>query len=180
MIPFYIFYIYNNLPTEMNGLIFLFHKHSNESLIHIKNFIKSYHDIIGNKFFPCIFLMIDNEKVISQYKDRIDLLDKKQINEITLNYSFPLIKISKNFEEKDINKIFHSLFLEIKKEKKDDFPYSLAYKEQLEINFCIKNLKLFKFINIFIFIFVLVGLFLFLISNYYQALFYLKLGFLYS
>jgi len=101
--------------------------------------------------------MIDNEKVVSTFKDRIDTVDKKEISQLTLNYSFPLIKISKNFEEKDINKIFFGLLMEIKKEKRDDFPYSLAYQEQLEINFCIKHLKLFKFINIMIFVLVLVN-----------------------
>jgi len=103
--------------------------------------------------------MIDNEKVISTFKDRIDNIEKKEISQLTLNYSFPLIKVSKNFEEKDINKIFYSLLMEIKKEKRDDFPYCLAYQEQLEINFCIKHLKMFKFINIMIFVIVLVKIF---------------------
>ncbi len=140
----------------MDGILFLFHKYSNESLFHIQNFIKKYHEMIGNKFFPCIFLMIDNEKVVSTHKDRLDNIDKKKLIQLTLNYSFPLIKIIKNFEEKDINKIMNSIFYEIKKEKKDDFPYSLAYQEQLEINFCIRHLKIFKLINVLIFVLIMV------------------------
>jgi len=101
--------------------------------------------------------MIDNEKVISSFKEKIDNIDKNDIRQLTLNFSFPFIKIFQNFDEKDINKIFSTLFLEIQKEKRDDFPYSLAYQEKLEINFCIKNIKFCKLINIGIFVTVLVN-----------------------
>ena len=140
----------------MDGVIFLLHKYSNNSLIYIQNFIKNYHEIIGNKFFPCIFLLIDNDKIPSSFKDSIENIDKKDLNELTLKYSFPLIKLSKLLSEEDFNKIFYSIKKEITKEKHDEFPYSLAYQDQLEINYCIKNHKMFKFINICIFIITIV------------------------
>jgi len=148
----------------MEGVIFILHKFSNDSLIHIQNFIKNFHEIIGNKFFPCIFLLIDNDKIPSNFKDSIDNINKKDLEELTLKYSFPLIKISKLLNEEDLNKIFLSIKNEISKEKHDEFPYSLAYRDQLEINYCIKNHKMFKFINIFIFIITIVNKFF----NFFQ------------
>jgi hypothetical protein len=73
-----------------------------------------------------------------------------------MNKTFPLVKIENNFNKEESSKIFNKIMREIKKEKNDDFPYNLAYQEQLEINYCIKNSKVFNLINIFIFAAVLV------------------------
>jgi hypothetical protein len=87
----------------------------------------------------------------------------KEVKQLTLNGSFPLMKILNNYDKKECAKIINSIIEEIKKEKKDDFPYSLAFHETLQINFCIKNNKLFNIINIFLFFLIMVRLLSYLI-----------------
>ena len=81
----------------------------------------------------------------------ISSVTQKDISDITMNGSFPLLKITNNFDKKESSKIINAILEETKKEKNDDFPYSLAYQDQLQINFCIKNHKFFNFLNIFTF-----------------------------
>jgi hypothetical protein len=73
-----------------------------------------------------------------------------------MNGVFPIIKISNNFDQKETAKVINSVLEEIKKEKNDDFPYSLAYQDQLKINFCIKNSKILNYANILLFLFIIV------------------------
>jgi len=68
-----------------------------------------------------------------------------------MNLTFPIVKIKDNFNKKETDKMINKILVELKKEKKDEFPYSLAYHDKLKINFCIKNNKLFTLMNILIF-----------------------------
>jgi hypothetical protein len=143
--------------SKADGIIFIFTKFSYDSLKYISDFIKNYHSAIGNKFCPSTF--VQNETIYNNthYSDSVT---KKEIEELTMNGSFPLVKVKKDFEKKECNKIFNSILKEIKKEKNDDFPYSLAYQDQLKINYCIKNNKVFSFLNLLIFFFVMLFTFL--------------------
>ncbi len=97
------------------------------------------------------------------------LLPKSQINWLTLNGSFPIIVVKNDYDRQETNKIINSILEEIKKEKNDEFPYFIAYEDQLKINFCIKNKKLFKLLNILIFLMIIVNIsniFLYLIVIY--------------
>jgi hypothetical protein len=82
-----------------------------------------------------------------------------------MNGCFPVIKIVNDYNKKECNKMLSGIIEEIKKEKKDDFPYSLAYQEQLKINFCIKHTKIFNFLNLLIF-FLIGVIFLIIFFNY--------------
>jgi hypothetical protein len=143
--------------SQAEGIIFIYSKYSYESLKYINDFMKCYHMTIGNKFFPCVF--IQNESVYSDTNYSTSVT-KKEIDDITKNGCFPLIKVKNDFDKRECNKMFNSVLNEIKKEKNDDFPYSLAYQEELNINFCIKNHKVFSILNIVSFLFVMLFTFL--------------------
>jgi hypothetical protein len=143
--------------SKADGIIFIFTKFSYDSLKYISDFIKNYHRAIGNKFCPSTF--VQNETIYNNTYFS-DAVTKNEIQELTMDASFPLIKVKKDFDKKECNKIFNSIIKEIKKEKNDDFPYSLAYQEQLKINYCIRNNKIFSFLNVLIFFLVMFFTFL--------------------
>lgn len=143
--------------SKADGIIFIFTKFSYDSLKYISDFIKNYHRAIGNKFCPSTF--VQNETIYNNTYFS-DAVTKNEIQELTMDASFPLIKVKKDFDKKECNKIFNSILKEIKKEKNDDFPYSLAYQEQLKINYCIRNNKIFSFLNVLIFFLVMFFTFL--------------------
>ncbi len=119
----------------------------------MSEFIKNYHILIGNKFFPSVY--VENE-TIYQDTNYSYILPKAEINWMTLNGSFPVIKVRNDFDRKETNKIINSLIEEIKKEKNDEFPYFIAYEDQLKINFCIKNKRLFELLNLFVYLLIIV------------------------
>jgi hypothetical protein len=87
-------------------------------------------------------------------------ISKKDIKEITLNGSFPLVKVKNDFDKNETDRMIIKILGELIKEKNDDFPYSLAYRDQFNINICVKNNKLFECLNICIFLFVMIFTFL--------------------
>lgn len=139
--------------SKCDGIIFIFTKYSYDSLKYISDYIKTYHSVIGNKFFPCIF--VQNETIYST-TNYSTTVTKKEISEITMKGCFPIVKVKRDFDKKESNKILKKILTEIKKEKNDDFPYSLVYREELKINFCIKNRKVFSIVNIFMFLLIMV------------------------
>lgn len=72
-----------------------------------------------------------------------------------MNDVFPTIRITKNFDKAECFKVFQTMLEEIKKEKNDDYPYSLAYQSQLNMSFCVKHHKFFGAFNILIFFMIL-------------------------
>jgi len=96
--------------------------------------------------------------VIYSDTDCSNLIHKTQINSLTFNGSFPIIVVKNDYDKQEINKIINTILEEIKKEKNDEFPYFIAYEDQLKINFCIKNKKLFKILNILIFLLIIVNI----------------------
>lgn len=119
---------------------------------YIHEFIKNYRKVIGNKYFPCVFVQNDFINPVHNYSA---VVDKKDVLNITLNGCFPLIKIQNNYNRKECTNLLNSIINEIKKEKDDEFPYSLAYQEQLQINFCIRNQKLFSILNVLCFVLII-------------------------
>jgi hypothetical protein len=128
-------------------------KYSMESLDYVKDFIRKYHQVIGNKFFPCIFLKLqtDNTDIIGNYT-----ITEKDLSELTFKNIFPIIKVKSNFEKKEAFCILNSILAEVRKEKHDEFPYFMAYQEELKINFCLRYSKLLNYMSAFIFSVVIV------------------------
>lgn len=133
-------------------MLFVYDKSSKNSIQIIGEYIKNYHKLIGDKFFPKAFIQIEQDN--TQYDS------KRELKEITMNDVFPTIKIQKNFDKNECCKIINTILEEIKKEKNDDFPYSLAYQTQMNLSFCVKHYKFFGAINIFIFFLILFFCFL--------------------
>lgn len=142
----------------------MFCKYSSTSFNYIQEFIKNYHSIIGNKFFPCVYIQTETSNS-ANYSTEIS---RKQINNITKSGSFPLIKIINNFNKNECKKTFNKILNEIEKEKNDEFPYNVKFDESLQFNYCIKNYKIINIINIFLLIFAIVNNVIIIVTYYYR------------
>jgi len=131
--------------SSIDGLIFLFFRSSYSSLDYINKFYKEYHSTVGSKFFPSIFVL--NEKILST-ANYSSMISPSDLEEVTMNRSFPLIKIKNDFDLIESNKIFNSILEEIEKEKNNDFPYSLVFRENMKINCLVKYSRIFSILNI--------------------------------
>jgi hypothetical protein len=158
-------YINNKISTEnlekCNGIIFLYSKYSYESMKYLMDFLSAYHKIIGNKFFPTIFVQVESENSNGNYTSTVT---KEEIRSLTMNGLFPVVKIKNGYDKKECDKILNSICTEMKKEKNDEIPYSLVYQENFEINFCIRNHRLFTF-------FITLSFFLILIFSIIDTIF---------
>lgn len=140
----------------MDGTILVFNKYSQDSLLYISNFFKNYHQVIGNKFFPCVLLQIESYNPRVNYSSEVR---KETVREVSLDYTIPVIKINNNFDRKECDKVIHSILREIKKESNDEFPYTIEFHSEMKINLCIKYSKTFNVINIFLFLMIMVNYF---------------------
>jgi hypothetical protein len=149
-------YTNNKINTDSlekcNGIIFIYSKYSYDSMKHLTDFLSVYHRIIGNKFFPAIFVQVESEISNGNYTS---MVTKEEIRSLTMNGLFPLVKIKKEFEKSECDKILNYILSEIKKEKNDEIPYSLVYQENFEINFFIRNHRFFSFLVILCFFLIL-------------------------
>jgi hypothetical protein len=121
---------------KCNGIIFLFSKYGYDSLKYLLDFSSRYHKVIGKKFVPSSFVQLENCNKKMNYTST---LTREEVEMLTMNNIFPLVKIKNNFDKSECEKIINSIFSEIKKEKNDEIPYSLVYQESLKINCCLKN-----------------------------------------
>lgn len=123
----------------------IFYKNSNDSLLFLKEYIHHFHQVAGNKLFPAVFVQYDNSNL-----NEIKEIKQHLLNKLTLNNSFPIIKVD-SFDESSWVKIFNAIIEEIKKENNDAFPYHLVYKEEMTMNKCLKHKKLWNIINYIIY-----------------------------
>jgi len=118
-------------------------------LSHIEEFKNAYHELLGKKYFPCVY--VKNETISStkeNYGYECDTISDDRIHAITDDSNFPLLCVSNNFNESECRIILEKILKEIDKESRDEFPYSLQYQREIKLNFWIKYFRNLYFLNL--------------------------------
>jgi len=122
-------------------------------LTYIEDFKNAYHELLGKKYFPCIYVKNETESNLNQNNNyENDEIDKERIKNITNNLNFPLVTVLNNFNFTELENIIR----EIDKEANDDFPYSLQYKRENKLNIWLKYFSKIYFSNLLLLICIIV------------------------
>jgi len=126
-------------------------------LTYIEDFKNAYHELLGKKYFPCIYVKNETESNLNQNNNyENDEIDKERIKNITNNLNFPLVTVLNNFNFTECQTILENIIREIDKEANDDFPYSLQYKRENKLNIWLKYFSKIYFSNLLLLICIIV------------------------
>jgi hypothetical protein len=93
--------------------------------------------VSGKKFFPCVFVQFDS-KLNNEFLINVQHVETKQVKDITQNYNFPLISYKNNKHSNFVSDVLDSILNQIEKDKNDDFPYNLIFRDNIKLIYCLK------------------------------------------
>ncbi len=118
--------------------MFVYSKYNPSTLNHIEHFVNTYRlKVSGKKFFPCVFVQFDS-KLNNEFLINVQHVETKQVKDITQNYNFPLITYKNNKNPNFAKDVLDSILDQIEKDKNDDFPYNLIFRDNIKLIYCLK------------------------------------------